>query len=117
MQPDRRAFLTTSAALAAARVASPGSTEVVAGSPGGRPRNTKLAVNVEMWWSRERDFLKRLENAAALGYPAVEFWPWQPKNIKAVAETCERLKLDVSQFTAWGFKPGLNDPKNHKKFV
>ncbi len=83
----------------------------------GKTKNTKFAVNVEMWWPRERDFLKRLENAAALGFPAVEFWPWQPKNIKAVAETCERLKLDVAQFTAWGFKPGLNDPKNHKKFV
>jgi hydroxypyruvate isomerase len=83
----------------------------------GRTKNTKFAVNVEMWWRKEKDFLKRLEAAAGLGFPAVEFWPWQNKNIPAVAETCERLKLEVAQFTAWGFKPGLNEPKNHNRFV
>jgi hydroxypyruvate isomerase len=83
----------------------------------GKTRNTRFAVNVEMWWSKEKDFLKRLEAAAALGFPAVEFWPWQGKDLNAVAETCERLKLDVAQFTAWGFEPGLNEPKNHSAFV
>ena len=83
----------------------------------GKTKNTKFAVNVEMWWPRERNFLKRREGAAALGFPAVEFWPWQGKDIKAVAETCERLSLKVTQFTAWGFRPGLNDRQNHKQFV
>ena len=64
-----------------------------------------------MWWRKEKDFLKRLENAAALGFPAVEIWPWENKDINAVAETCERLGLEIAQFTAWGFKPGLNDPE------
>src|SRR5262249_7224081 len=52
-----------------------------------------------------------------LGFPAVEFWPWRGKDVNAVAETCERLKLTVAQFSAWGFKPGMNEPKNHNHFV
>ena len=55
--------------------------------------------------------------AAALGFPAVELWPWENKDLNAVADTCERLGLQIAQFTAWGFKPGLNDPKNHAQFV
>ena len=69
-----------------------------------------------MWWSK-LPFLKRLQEAARLGFAAVEFWPWRNKDIAAVADTCQELKLAVSQFTAWGFKPGLNDPANHGKFV
>jgi hydroxypyruvate isomerase len=83
----------------------------------GRTKNTKFAVNLEMWWPREKNFLKKLENTAALGFSAVEFWPWNNKDIKAVAETCERLKIEVCQFTAWGFRPGLNETRNHDKFV
>lgn len=83
----------------------------------GKTKHTRFAVNVEMWWPRERNFLKRLENAAELGFSAVEFWPFENKDIPAVARTCQRLKLDVAQFTAWGFKPGLNDPNNHEAFV
>lgn len=80
----------------------------------GKTPNTRFAVNVEMWWSRT-PFLDRLEQAAALGFPAVEFWPYETKNIDAVAEACKRLKLDVAQFTAWGFRPGMNDPANHDR--
>jgi hydroxypyruvate isomerase len=112
MTPDRRSFLAASAAGALA-LASPAR----AADKPGRTKNTKFAVNVEMWWRKEKDFLKRLEAAAALGFPAVEFWPFETKNIPAVAETCQRLGLDVAQFTVWGFKPGLNDPKNHAAFV
>jgi hydroxypyruvate isomerase len=110
MPTDRRTFL---AASAAAVTAGP----TRAADLPGRTKHTKFAVNVEMWWPREKDFLKRLEAAAALGFPAVEFWPWENKDIGAVAETCQRLKLAVAQFTAWGFSPGLNDPKNHGQFV
>ncbi|HZT78881.1 MAG TPA: TIM barrel protein [Gemmataceae bacterium] len=83
----------------------------------GKTPHTKFAVNVEMWSFGTRDFLKRLEGAAKLGFSAVEFWPWRGKDINAVAETCERLKLAVAQFTAWGFTPGLNETKNHNRFV
>ena len=115
---DRRSFLAASAAVAATGglCLSPAGAADAPDKPG-RTKNTKFAVNVEMWWPRETDFLKRLEAAAALGFPAVEIWPWENKDVPAVAETCQRLGLAVAQFTAWGFRPGLNDPKNHTQFV
>ena len=112
---DRRSFL-AAGAVAAASVGSRPPLARAEDKPG-KTKNTRFAVNVEMWWRKEKDFLKRLEAAAALGFPAVEFWPFETKNVPAVAETCQRLGLDVAQFTAWGFKPGLNDPKNHTAFV
>ncbi len=116
MKPTRRKFLTASAAgcLAVASAEAAGGKEDV--SRLGRTPHTRFAVNVEMWW-RKLPFLKRLEQAARLGFPAVEFWPWRDKDIPAVAETCQKLKIDIAQFTAWGFRPGLNDPKNHNRFV
>jgi len=112
----RREFL-GGAVLAAGALAASGKDPEKKVELPGQTKNTKFACNIEMWFSREPDYLKRLEGAAKLGYPAVEFWPWQGKNINAIAETCDRLKLVVSQFSAWGFKPGLNDPKNHNQFV
>lgn len=110
MTPTRRRFL---AAAAAAAVVP----QLRADSPTGKAKNTKFACNLEMWFSREKDFLKRIEGAAALGFPGIEFWPFENKNIAAIAETCERLKLTVAQFSAWGFRPGMNDPKNKQKVV
>ena len=77
--PDRRSFLIASAGT----LALVGS--VRAADKPGRTKNTKFAVNVEMWWRKEKDFLKRLEAAAALGFPAVEFWPFETKNVPAAA--------------------------------
>lgn len=109
MIPTRRTFL---AAVTAAALSPRLSAESL-----GKAKHTKFACNVEMWFSREKNFLKRLEAAAALGFPGVEFWPYEGKDVAAVADTCERLKLTVAQFTAWGFKPGMNDPKNKQKVV
>src|SRR5947199_10373787 len=83
----------------------------------GRTKNTKFACNVEMWFRRERDFLKRLEGAARLGYSAVEFWPWQGKNIDAVADLCDPLKLEVAPCTAGALPPGRHGPRNHRQFA
>lgn len=115
MTPDRRSFLAAGAVVAAAGLPSPARAYYV--DKPGRTKNTKFAVNVEMWWRKEKDFLKKLEAAAALGFPAVEIWPWENKDVNAVAETTERLGLKIAQFTAWGFKPGMNDPKNHDQLV
>lgn len=82
----------------------------------GRTPNTRFAVNVELWWT-DLPFLERIEQAANLGFPAVEFWPWRNKDLDAVAATCRGLGVEVAQFTAWGFTPGLNDPANHDAFV
>lgn len=73
---------------------------------------TKFAVNVEMWW-KELPFLTRLERAAEAGFPAVELWPWRDKDIDAIAAKTKALGIAVTQFTAWGFTPGMNHPDNH----
>ncbi|MGL4462067.1 MAG: hydroxypyruvate isomerase family protein [Planctomycetia bacterium] len=82
----------------------------------GKTPHTKFAVNVEMWFSN-LPFLDRIRQTAALGFPAVEFWPTNNKDIPAVAALTKELGVAVAQFTAWGFAPGLNDPKNHSAFV
>ena len=118
-RPSRRKFLGAAAACAAAPLGLPG--KQAAGctednSSIGKTPHTRFAVNIEMWFTK-LPFLKRIEAAAALGFPAVEFWPLQGKDLGAIAEKTRELKIEVAQFTAWGFKPGLNNPKNHKAFV
>ena len=115
MNADRRHFLAAAATVAAGAGAAAGQDADDVARPGRTP-HTRFAVNVEMWWPR-LPFLQRLEQAARLGFPAVEFWPWQGKDLEAIARTCQKLNLSVAQFTAWGFRPGLNDPKNHDQFV
>lgn len=113
----RRTFLTTSAAVAGtaafAYAAEPSDEE---NSLPGRTPHTKFAVNVEMWWTRQ-PFLDRVRATAALGYPAIEFWPWQNKDVDALSSLCDELGVEVAQFTAWGFRPGLNNPENHDRFI
>ncbi len=111
---DRRAFLGTAAAAGIVTATSASAAEDH--SRLGRTTHTKFAVNVEMWW-RKLPFLERIKQAAALGFPAYEFWPWQRQDIDAVAALSNELGIECAQFTAWGFKPGMNDPKNHAEFV
>lgn len=114
---SRRTFLGSTALLAGTAglgLAAP-PTDAERSSIGKTP-HTKFAVNIEMWW-RKLPFLERIRQAAALGFPAVEFWPLAGKDIDATAALTRELGIAVAQFTAWGFKPGLNDPKNHDDFV
>lgn len=76
----------------------------------------KYAANVEMWW-RHLPFTDRINAAADAGFEYIEFWPWQGKDIQAIAQVCGERNVEVAQFTAWGFVPGMNNPKNHKRFV
>jgi hydroxypyruvate isomerase len=121
MQPDRRNFL-GSAALAATGGAATASQQAAqqeqparVEQPGRTP-HTRFAPNIEMWWPR-LPFIERMEQAARLGYRGVEFWPWRGKDIPSIADAARRLNLEITQFTAWGFRPGLNDPRNHNRFV
>jgi len=82
--------------------------------PIGFDRN--YAVNVEMWW-RGKPFIERIHAAADAGFKHIEFWPYENKDIDAVAIACKERDIEVAQFTAWGFVPGLNNPKNHEAFV
>ncbi len=77
---------------------------------------TRFACNVEMWY-RKLPFLDRIKAAHEAGFPAIELWPWRNKPLDAIADLTGELGIEVAQFTAWGFVPGMNDPKNHDRFV
>ena len=117
--PSRRKFLGAAAACAAAPLgigAGKAGPSPARASDIGKTPHTRFAVNIEMWFTK-LPFIERIEAAAALGFPAVEFWPLEGKDIEAISDKTAELKIEVAQFTAWGFKPGLNDPRNHPRFV
>lgn len=115
MTLTRRSFLAASATLTTA-AALAGDEPVADSKTPGRTSHTKFAANIEMWWGK-LPFLERIKAAAALGFPAVEFWPLKNKDIDATAALSQDLGIAIAQFTAWGFRPGLNDPQNHADFV
>jgi hydroxypyruvate isomerase len=119
-QFSRRTFLGTGAAAAGAAWlsadAAPAKESDVDVSRLGKTPHTKFAVNIEMWW-RKLPFLERIEKTAELGFPAVEFWPYQGKDLDAIADLCKKLGIEIAQFTAWGFTPGMNNPANEDRFV
>ena len=70
-----------------------------------------------MWFGR-RSFLDKIKLAAEFGFPAIEFWPYENKPVPEAAKLLKQLRVDVSQFTAWGFGKELNNPmSDHKRFV
>jgi hydroxypyruvate isomerase len=82
----------------------------------GRTPHTRFAVNIEMWFGGMA-YPERMRAAAALGFPAVEFWPWRDKDLDAIDDTRRELGLEIAQFTGWGFSPALCDAANHQAFV
>jgi hydroxypyruvate isomerase len=118
MPIPRRTFLQTAlaAAGAAAYSTSARADDEKENATLGKTPHTRFAVNVEMWWTK-LPFPERIRQAAALGFPAVEFWPYENKDIDATRRLCDELNVAIAQFTAWGFTPGMNDPKNQDRFV
>jgi hydroxypyruvate isomerase len=109
---SRRSLLAASALLASTpRALVPAAAPARGAKPGVTP-HTRFALNAEIWFG-DRPFLERVRAAADLGYPAIEFWPWRGKDVAALGKLCAELGLDIAQFTAWGFTPGMNDPANH----
>jgi hydroxypyruvate isomerase len=106
----RREFLGTAAATAATPLLQ-SQTENL-----GRTQHTKFSVNIEMWW-KDRPIIERIDRAADLGFPAVEFWEWPEKDIDAVANKAQSRGMVVSNFTGYGFRPGLNDPTLHDQLA
>lgn len=111
----RRQFLSAGLALPLAATAVAADSHEDRSQIGKTP-HTRFAVNVEMWWT-DLPLLDRLGKAAELGFPAVEFWPYQNKDIDAIAQLCKELGIEIAQFTAWGFEPGMNDPRNEERFL
>lgn len=109
---SRRGFLTNSAALAGAAMMPPGARAEPAPLPDvdtpGRTPNTAFAVNIEMWFKGSME--DRIRQAAELGFPAIEFWPYQGKNIEAMAAILREHNMTATQFTGWGFGRELNRP-------
>lgn len=116
----RRDVLTAGAALSGAGLfAGSVDAKVTETSPKpGQTPHTKFAVNIEMWFSK-LDFLERIRRSAALGFPSVEFWDWRAKKpfLSKIADLANELDIEIAQFTAWGFSPRMNDPKNKDKFL
>jgi len=74
----------------------------------GRTPHTPIAVNIEMWF--EGDFCERIEQAARLGFPAIELWTWRDKDLEKGGELLRRHGMIATQFTAWGFGKEANHP-------
>ncbi len=116
---SRRSLLAGAASLSTAALLAPQGVLAEETAPIGaigKTPHTRFAVNVEMWWSK-LEFLDRIRKAAELGFPAVEFWPFETKEQQKVADLTQELGIEIAQFTAWGFKPHLNDPKNEASFL
>ncbi|MDP6964028.1 MAG: TIM barrel protein, partial [Planctomycetota bacterium] len=79
-------------------------------------KQLKLALNIEMWL-HELPFVERIGTAKKLGFDFVEFWPWRNKNLDQIISACAANEVEITQFTGWGFVPGMNNPLNHAKFV
>jgi hydroxypyruvate isomerase len=111
MNVDRRSFLGAGISLAAWQ-------DVVArdASTLGHTPHTRFAVNIEMWW-RKLPFLERVRQVIAFGFPGIEFWPWKGVDLDGLEKMSKDAGLEIAQFTAWGFKPGMNNPDNHAAFV
>jgi hydroxypyruvate isomerase len=119
MTLSRRNLFAAAPAAALSCLARPAGTQdpapAVPAKPAATPK-TRFAANCEMWWGK-LPFLERIEKAHELGFPAIEFWPWRGKDLAAIGKRTQELGLEVAQFTGWGFSPGLNEAKNHEKFV
>jgi hydroxypyruvate isomerase len=111
---DRRSLI-AAAGLAPFAAAAPRAQDEPKALPGRTP-HTRFAVNIEMWFGG-MPFPERMRAAAELGFSAIEFWPWQGKDLEAIDDTRRELSLEIAQFTGWGFSPALCDAANHQAFV
>ena len=109
MTLHRRSFISASAAIAAgAALASANERgegtkegggsdtkqrEIDPKAPG-KSCKTKFAVNCEMWFGK-LPFLDRVKASAALGFPAIEFWPYQGKDIDALGKIVKELGIEI----------------------
>ncbi|MGY8770199.1 MAG: hydroxypyruvate isomerase family protein [Pirellulales bacterium] len=82
----------------------------------GKTPNTQFAVNIETWW-QDLPFNDRIVKAAEFGFPAIEFWETDDKDLDAFVELTEKHNLEISQFTGWGWAKGMNSPDNEDEFV
>lgn len=114
-QFNRRSLLAAGAAIVSA--SSVGLGQERARQIGNRPlakTRTRFAANLEMWWGG-LPFPDRIRAAHDVGFSAFEFWPWRNKDLDAIAAAMKETGMVCTQFTGWGFVPGMNDAANHDK--
>lgn len=112
---DRRTLMAAGAALAAwPRLHA--AQDSAKAAPVARKFKTRFAVNGEIWWSG-LPFHERIAKTARHGMDALEFWPWRGKDLAAIEKASKDHGVEIAQFTAWGFTPGMNDPANHAQVV
>jgi hydroxypyruvate isomerase len=117
---ERRLFLAAAGSAAAASllggVATQRMTQDTENAKPAAPWRSRFAVNAEIWWS-SLPFMERVRRTHAAGFPAIEFWPLKGKPLQELKAFCAETGLEVAQFTAWGFSPGMNEPKEHDRFL
>ena len=115
-QFNRRSVLAAGAALVGAgsfaRAQQPRPPPRQIGAGPLRQTKTKFAANIEMWWGK-LPYPDRIRAARDQGFSAFEIWPWRGKDLDAIAAAMKETGLTCTQFTAWGFVPGMNDAANH----
>lgn len=112
---DRRSLMAAGAAwIAAPRVSAQNYT--APNHDAVKKLKPRFAVNGEIWWGSE-PFLQRIERALEHGFDAIEFWPWRNKDLDALEKLAKDRGVKFTQFTGWGFEPGLCNPDNHAKAV
>ncbi len=116
MTISRRTFIASSALATTAPLLHAQDSPEASNAKDTNPFPVRYAANIEMWWWK-LPFVQRIHAAADNGFDAVEFWPWRGKDLDAIAKTANERGVEIAQFTAWGFVPGMNNPKNHDKFV
>jgi hydroxypyruvate isomerase len=117
---ERRLFLAAAGSAAAASllggVATQRVTQDAVNAKPAAPWRSRFAVNMEIWWG-SLPVMERVRRAHAAGFPAIEFWPHKGKPLQELKAFCAETGLEVAQFTAWGFSPGMNEPKEQDRFV
>ena len=73
----------------------------------------KLSVCIDALYSG--DVIRGIEETAQAGLSAFEFWGWTDKNVEAMAEKAEALKLKVAAMCTRNFV--LNDPAKREEFL
>src|SRR4029453_6900037 len=70
-------------------------------------------------WFHGTPYLDRFQKAADLGFSAVEIWPYKgsDRDPDRLAAAAQKAGVAIAQFSAWGFRPGMNDPKQEDAFV
>ncbi|HTF88419.1 MAG TPA: TIM barrel protein [Planctomycetota bacterium] len=115
---DRRSLLAASAALLTASTSAKAqqtpARRSIAGDLPLKNTRTHFAANLEMWWG-SLPFPDRIRAANDVGFTAFEFWPWRGKDLDAITAAMKETGMICTQFTGWGFSPGMNDAKNHDK--